>query len=129
MDARPWFGLVNQVAWTYSTLSIMQPFRELAKSNSTFYWDEKLEDIFNKSKTILLSQVTDGSKNFDISKTKCLQTDWSKECIRYLLFQKHCNCPSDKAPTCCKKGWKLIYAGSRFTKVQKATNHQQKEKF
>ena len=45
-DARSWFGLVNQVAWAYSTSNTMQPFRELVKSNSTFYWDEQLEDIF-----------------------------------------------------------------------------------
>ena len=86
------------------------------KSNSTFYWDEQLEDLFNELKTVLLSQVTDGIKSFDISKATCLQTDWSKEGIGYLLLQKHCNCPSDKGPTCCKEGWKLIYAGLRFTK-------------
>ena len=86
------------------------------KSNSTFYWNEQLEDLLNKSKTILLSQVTDGIKNFDTSKTTCLQINWSKEGIGYLLLQKHCKCPSDKAPTCRKEGWKLIYFGSHFIK-------------
>lgn len=45
----------------------------------------------------------------------CLQTDWSRDGIGYLLQQQHCNCTCDKAPVCCKEDWKLIYAGSRFT--------------
>ena len=35
--------------------------------------------------------------------------------IGYLLLQQHCNCNLEKAPICCKDGWKLIYAGSQFT--------------
>ena len=115
-DARSWFGLVNQVAWAYSVSNVMQPFREMVKSNSKFYWDEQLEEIFNKSKDLLLNQVTKGIRSFDVNKTTCLQTDWSKDGIGYLLLQKHCSCPNDKAPTCCREGWKLIFAGSRFTK-------------
>ena len=34
--ARSWFGLVNQVIWTYSVSPIMQPFRELVKVNLKF---------------------------------------------------------------------------------------------
>ena len=98
----------------------MQPFREMVKSNSKFYWDEQLEEIFNKSKDLLLNQVTKGIRSFDINKTTCLQTDWSKDGIGYLLLQKHCSCPNDKAPTCCREGWKLIFAGSRFTKGAKS---------
>ena len=121
-DARSWFGLVNQVAWAYTTSSTMQSFWELAKSNRTFYWDKQLENLFTKSKTILLSQVTDGIKNFDVSKTTCPQTNWSKEGIGYLLLQKHCSCASDRAPTYCKECWKLIYANSRFTKGAESNN-------
>ena len=33
----------------------------------------------------------------------------------YLLLQQHCNCNTSNAPICCPEGWKLIYAGSRFT--------------
>ena len=33
-----WFGLVNQVVWTYAISPIMQPFPELVKYNFTFTW-------------------------------------------------------------------------------------------
>ena len=29
---------------------------------------------------------------FDTKQQTCLQTNWSKSSIRYLLFQKYCNC-------------------------------------
>ena len=114
-DARSWFGLVNQVAWAYSTSTIMQPFRSLVKRNSKFYWDETLDQLFKKSKEKLISAVEDGIRTFDYHRITCLQTDWSKEGIGYLLLQKHCQCDNGTAPICCPDGWKLIYAGSRFT--------------
>ena len=30
-------------------------------------------------------------------------------------MKQHCNCNNDKAPVCCKDGWKLIYTGLHFT--------------
>ena len=54
-------------------------------------------------------------QSYDVSKPTCLQTDWCKDGLGYLLLQKHCSC-TEESPICCKGGWKLIYAGSRFTK-------------
>ena len=51
-DARSWFGLVNQVAWAYAISPVMQPFRDLVKNHSQFYWDKtwtkfsKIQDLF-----------------------------------------------------------------------------------
>ena len=42
-------------------------------------------------------------------------TDWSKAGMGLILTQKHCNC-SKIDPTCCKDGWKLVFAKSRFTR-------------
>ena len=42
----------------------------------------------------------------------CLQTDWSKIGIGYLLL--FCSCSNDHAPVCCSDGWILVFAGSRF---------------
>ena len=39
--------------------------------------------------------------------------DWSKQGTGFLLLQKYCDCPDDKAPTCCPDGWRLVFAGSR----------------
>ena len=114
-NARSWFGLVNQVSWAYAVSPLMQPFRDLIKPNKTFYWDDQLENLFQDSKSQLVAAVKDGVQSFDIKKPTCLQTDWSKDGIGYLLLQQHCSCKSTKAPLCCPDGWKLVYAGSRVT--------------
>ena len=93
----------------------MEPFHDLVKRNTKFYWDNNLNHIFVQSKELLISKIIEGIHSFDITKKTCLQTDWSKDGIGYLLLQQHCNCNNDKASVCCKDGWKLIYAGSRFT--------------
>ena len=93
----------------------MQPFRDLIKPNQNFFCDDTLEKIFESSKQIVIQLVKDGVQSFDVSRQTCLQTDWSKEGLGYLLLQKHCTC-NEKFPICCNVGWKLIFAGSRFTK-------------
>ena len=40
-------------------------------------------------------------------------TDWSKTGIGFWLLQKHCTC-TNGSPGCCKEGWKITLAGSRF---------------
>ena len=119
-SARSWFGLVNQVAWAYAVSPLMQPFRELIKPNQKFYWDDVLDTLFESSKSILIDLVKDGVQSYDISKTTCLQPDWSKDGVGYLLLQKHCQCAT-VSPVCCESGWKLIHAGSRFTNKAEST--------
>ena len=114
-DARSWFGLVNTVAWTYSMTQEMLPFRNLVKPNAKFYWDQQMDLIFDKSKQIIREKAIQGIRTFDVKKKTCLQTDWSRNGIGYLLLQQHCSCNSNQ-PTCCKEGWQLVFAGSRFTK-------------
>ena len=92
----------------------MQPFRELIKPNQKFYWDDTLDTLFESSKSVLIDLVKDGVQSYDISRTTCIQPDWSKDGVGYLLLQKHCRC-AIVSPVCCENGWKLIHAGSRFT--------------
>ena len=115
--ARSWFGLVNQASWAYSISDIMLPFRELVKQNAKFTWDSTLQKLFEDSKTKLIDVISEGIRTYDTSRPTCIQCDWSKEGIGYLLLQKHCSCPMDNMPVCCNEGWKLVYAGSRFTKA------------
>ena len=113
--ARAWFGLVNQIAWAYANAPAMQPFRDLVKPNAKFEWNANLQQLFDNSKNILIKQSIEGIQTFDPERRTCLQTDWSKEGIGYLLLQQHCQCEIANAPICCKDGWKLVFAGSRFT--------------
>ena len=93
----------------------MQLFRDLVKPNSKFHWDETLEKLVQDSKALLITAVEEGIRSFDINRPTCLQTDWSKEGIGYLLLQKHCDYPMPNAPVCCPTALHLVYSGSRLT--------------
>ena len=115
-DVRSWFGLVNQVAYTFSQSRIMEPFRDLLKKGQRFYWDDRLETLFQQSKSEILRQSEDGVRSYDLRKPTCLTTDWCKIGIGFALTQKHCKCSGPVNPNCGKGHWKLVFAGSRFTK-------------
>ena len=113
-DARSWFGLVNQVAYSFSVSKVMLPFRELLKPGP-WYWDDTLDKLFEQSKSTIVQLINDGVRLYEPNRPTCICTDWSKEGLGFTLLQKHCRCSLSKAPYCCKDGWKLIFAGSRFT--------------
>ena len=111
--ARSWFGLVNQISWAYAISPIMEPFREAIKPHRTFFWDDHLTEIFEKSKKLLIEKFKEGIRSFDTDLQTSLQTDWSRDGIGYLLLQKYCKCKNG-TPVCCPDGWKLVFAGSHF---------------
>ena len=61
-----------------------------------------------------MNLVNERITTFDIGWLTCLAPDWSKQDMVFLLFQKYCDCPRSKAPTCCTDGWHLVFTGSRF---------------
>ena len=77
-DARAWFGLVNQVAFSLSSSKSMQPFRDLLKPGR-WYWDEALDRAFAESKAAILDMVHNGIRAYEPQRPTCLCTDWSKE--------------------------------------------------
>jgi hypothetical protein len=113
-DIRSWFGLINQVSYAFAASTRMQPFREALKPGTPFIWNEELNNLFNESKTVIVTEIEEGVRIFDKSKPTCLATDWSKSGIGFWLFQKHCQCTSTD-PFCCPTGWKTTLVGSRFT--------------
>jgi hypothetical protein len=113
-DVRAWFGVVNQVSYAFSMTERMLPFRELLKPSTPFRWDTELNDLFEESKAVIVSEIQEGVRIFDKDKATCLATDWSKTGIGFWLFQKHCDC-SGEEPFCCTDGWKTTLIGSRFT--------------
>ena len=92
----------------------MLPFRALLKPGTTFTWNDDMQSLFEESKSVIISEIEEGVRILDASRPTCLATDWSKTGIRFWLFQKHCNCLGNK-PFCCRDGWKITLAGSRFT--------------
>ena len=113
-DIRSWFGLVNQVAYAFSMTDVMRPFRDLLKPSPEFVWTDELDKAFTESKEVIIEAVKEGIMTFEMGRTTCLATDWSKEGIGFVLLQKYCSC-KERTPICCSTGWKLVFAGSRFT--------------
>ena len=113
---RSWFGLVQQVAYAFSKTDTMAPFRDLLKRNSRFYWDDHLEELFLKSREVIVDKVKEGVKAFQVGRKTMLTPDWSETGIGFLLQQKHCDCTMSLAPHCGDDHWKLILTGSRFCK-------------
>ena len=113
-DIRSWFRLINQVNYCAPMTEEMKPFRDFLKPSIPFYWDNHLQKIFQISKKCIIEEIEKGIVIFDKSRKTCLHTDWSKDGIGFWLLQKHCQCLGDQ-PNCCKSGWKIAFAGSRFT--------------
>jgi len=96
-DIRSWFGLVNQVSHYAQLRDMMTPFRKFLSPKEKFVWTDELDSIFKKSKAQILEAIREGVKIFDITRSTCLRTDWSKKGIGFLLAQKHCDCDPDSS--------------------------------
>ena len=108
---------MNQVSYAFAQAEAMTPFRELlASKKRTFYWDEELSRVFEQLKHEIIRSAREGVCTFEIDRPTCLATDWSQKGIGFSLTQKHCDCQGTVDPNCGGGHWKLIFAGSRFTK-------------
>ena len=105
-EVRCWFGLIKQVAWSYSNGDTMTNFRDLVKPTVKMWvWSPTLREEFKKAKEEIVRIVKNGVKTYDISKKTCVSTDWSKFEIGFLVTQKNCQCSLD--------GWQIIFVGSK----------------
>ena len=112
-DIRSWFGLINQVANYAQLRDTLEMFRPFLSPRYKFYWTPVLDRAFEESKEAIINAIKEGVEIFDTNRMTCLRPDWSKKGIGYSLLQKHCKCESP-IPDCCRNGWRLTLAGSRF---------------
>jgi hypothetical protein len=110
---RSWFGLIKQVAFSFSKNTLMDPFRNLLKKNSVYKWDDSMQEAFETAKVEIVRLVAEGVTSFQIDSHICIVTDWSRTGIGFVMWQKRCQCEQIH-PTCCQGGWTLITCGSRF---------------
>ena len=110
---RSWFGLVEQSSYAFTKTKVMEVFRPLLKPKAKFEWSPELDESFIKSKKEIIEKIINGIKTFDPKLVTCLATDYSRSGIRFHLLQKKCKCPNI-TPICCKDGWSIVFAGSRF---------------
>ena len=110
---RSWYGLVEQVAFSFTKTDLMQPFHQLLSKNAEFSWSPQLQTAFDTARQEIVKLVTNGVQSFQLDTWTCIITDWSKSGVGYVMWQKRCSCHTIH-PTCCKSGWALISCGSRF---------------
>ena len=54
-EIRSWFGLVNQVAYSFYQAEVMEPFKELLSGKRRVWsWDKTQTDVFNRSKEAIV---------------------------------------------------------------------------
>ena len=107
---RSWFGLINQVAYSFMKTDHMALFRHLLSQSTSFEWNDELETALKKSKEKIVELIKEGVAAFNMDLVTCLSPDYSKEGMGWILQQKICECP-DIIPTCCEEGWRLVLAG------------------
>ena len=104
---------MNQVSHYAQLRSTIEPFRKFLSPKVKFYWDESLNEKFEKSKSLTVDAIKEGVRIFDPTRKTCLRCDWSKLGVGFYLCQKHCQCVSNY-PGCCEDGWRITLCGSRF---------------
>ena len=112
-DVRSWFGVVNQVSYSFASCPIIEPFRHLLSNKVPFALSQELEATFPTSKKEIVEQCTQGVRMFDPTLPTCLAIDWSKFGVGYWLCQKRCSCNGTR-PSCCSSGWQTVTVGIRF---------------
>ena len=122
-DVRAWFGLVNQISYSFSTTTAMAPFRHLLSSKLPFYWSAELETAFEDSKEEIARQCAVGVRNFKLNAPTALATDWSKLAMGCWLTQKYCECEGPPSPLCCKTGWQTVMVASKFCSPAESRYH------
>ena len=89
---RSFFGLIEQVSFSFSKAHCMEPFRNLLSSKMEFAWNEDLQRSFEVSKNIIIDSASEGVKINEHELTTALISDWSKVGIGYMLLEKRCKC-------------------------------------
>ena len=118
-DMRSYWALVNQVSPYYSVQPQLQPFRELMKKSSKWYWDKVLQKLFEESRVNISEAVLEGITRYDKDKWKAVTPDCSKTGLGFFMSQKYCSC-KEITPICCVGGWRVCMVGSSFTSPAEA---------
>lgn len=122
-DVRSWFGMINQISYTFAQAPVMLPFRHLLSSKVPFMWSEDLEKAFQESKLEIIKQCEKGVRSFTPFRPTALATDWSRKGMGFWLCQKFCECEGAPRPGCCPTGWQTIFCGSRFCTAAESRYH------
>ena len=113
-DIRSWFGLVNQVSYTFSMTNKMLPFRELLKPSTPFHWDDYLNTLFEDSKKSDLRRNFRRGLHLRQEEINMPYNRLVKD-RHWLLALPEALQMSSGQPHVAGQGWKTTLVGSRFT--------------
>ena len=92
----------------------MNNFCDLVKPTvKTLTWSCTLWDKFQWAKVEIIRCIKEEIMTYNKDLKTCMSADWSKCGIGFLVTQKHCSCPLEKAPRCCKDEFKIMLTGSK----------------
>ena len=74
-DVRSWFGLIDQVSYTFAIAEHMASFRSLLSSKVPFSWSQELDEAFHQSNEEIIKQCSRGVRNFTLNAPTALATD------------------------------------------------------
>ena len=86
--SRAWFGLVNQVDYSFAQTEKLTLFRDLLKRNRELFWDNNMETLFEWVKVKTVEQVEEGVKRFEMDKSECLATDFCRTGLGFILLKE-----------------------------------------
>jgi hypothetical protein len=70
-EVRSWFGLINQVAYSFVKTEHIAPFRHLLSQSQPFLWDKTMETTFKLSKERIIELIVGGVAFFDVDLVTC----------------------------------------------------------
>ena len=113
-QGRAFFGLVEQVSFTFSKCEDMAHFRHWLSPKIQFVWTDELEREFGLAKANIVRKIEKGVTIFEVDRITALVCDWLIEGQSLGLWQKHCHCRGEVTILCCRGGWKIVFMASRF---------------
>ena len=96
IGAKAFFGLVEQVSFSFSKCADMISFNHVLSPKVKIVWTEALV------------------KEFKVLRVTALVTDWAQEGQSLGFRQKHCDCKGPVTIVCCHGGWRIVFMFSRF---------------
>merc|ERR1712002_1421912 len=70
-DVRSWYGMINQISYSFAIAPVMLPFRHLLSSKLPFHWSPELQAAFDSSKEEIIRQCEKGVRTFSLT---CMAT-------------------------------------------------------
>jgi hypothetical protein len=78
-EVRSWFGLINQVAYSFVKTEHMAPFCHLLSQSLPFVWVETMETAFSMSKERIIELIVEGVASFNADLVTCLSPIYSNQ--------------------------------------------------